>query len=115
MSIFFRWMRFCLVAGFFVSIAGSNLLAAQSGQNVTPYNPPDPPAGLLHADLLRGEYGPYRANNDLLFYHLDMRVDPEKKYHQRQEHHPLQDAAGRNAHPARSARGAEHRQDSAGR
>jgi aminopeptidase N len=33
-----------------------------------------------HADILRGEYGPYRANNDLLFYHLDIRVDPEKKF-----------------------------------
>ncbi len=29
--------------------------------------------------LLRGSYGPYRANNDLLFYHLDVRVDPEQK------------------------------------
>jgi aminopeptidase N len=28
---------------------------------------------------LRGPYGPYRANNDLLYYHLDVRVDPEKK------------------------------------
>ncbi len=32
-----------------------------------------------HANLLRGEYGRYRANNDLLFYDLDIRVDPEKK------------------------------------
>jgi len=32
------------------------------------------------ANLLRGAYGPYRANNDLLYYHLDVRVDPEKKY-----------------------------------
>jgi aminopeptidase N len=32
------------------------------------------------ADLLRGAYGRYRANNDLLFYHLDVRVDPEKKF-----------------------------------
>jgi aminopeptidase N len=32
------------------------------------------------ADILRGEYGRYRANNDLLFYHLDIRVDPQKKY-----------------------------------
>ncbi len=32
------------------------------------------------ANLLRGEYGPYRANNDLLYYHLDIRVDPEKKF-----------------------------------
>src|SRR6185437_13419771 len=29
------------------------------------------------ADRLRGEYGPYRANNDLLYYHLDVRVDPD--------------------------------------
>ena len=33
-----------------------------------------------HADILRGAYGPYRANNDLLFYHLDVRVDPDKKF-----------------------------------
>jgi len=31
------------------------------------------------ADILRGEYGRYRANNDLLYYHLDVRVDPAKK------------------------------------
>src|SRR5688572_27251917 len=31
------------------------------------------------ADLLRGQYGRYRANNDLQFYHLDIRVDPERK------------------------------------
>ncbi len=33
-----------------------------------------------HADILRGEYGRCRANNDLLYYHLDVRVDPEKKF-----------------------------------
>src|SRR5262245_61610327 len=32
------------------------------------------------AEVLRGEYGPYRANNDLLYYHLDIRVDPGKKF-----------------------------------
>jgi len=31
------------------------------------------------ADVLRGEYGRYRANNDLLSYHLDIRVDPAKQ------------------------------------
>ena len=31
------------------------------------------------ADMLRGAYGPYRANNDLLYYHLDIRVDPVAK------------------------------------
>src|SRR5689334_16319527 len=37
-------------------------------------------AAPTRANLLRGAYGPYRANNDLLFYHLDIRVDPEKKF-----------------------------------
>jgi aminopeptidase N len=32
------------------------------------------------AEILRGEYGPLRANNDLLFYHLDIRIDPDKKF-----------------------------------
>lgn len=36
-----------------------------------------PPA---RAAILRGAYGPYRANNDLLYYHLDIRVDPAKKF-----------------------------------
>ena len=30
-------------------------------------------------DILRGAYGAFRANNDLLYYHLDIRVDPEQK------------------------------------
>jgi aminopeptidase N len=38
-----------------------------------------PPARPTRATLLRGEYGPYRANNDLLYYHLDVRVDPVKQ------------------------------------
>jgi dipeptidyl aminopeptidase/acylaminoacyl peptidase len=38
---------------------------------------PGPPT---RANILRGEYGRYRANNDLLSYHLDVRVDPDKKF-----------------------------------
>ena len=38
---------------------------------------PGPPT---RADILRGEYGRYRANNDLLSYNLDVRVDPDKKF-----------------------------------
>jgi len=38
------------------------------------------PAAPSRADILRGEYGPFRANNDLLSYDLDIRVDPEKKF-----------------------------------
>src|ERR1051326_4318467 len=41
---------------------------------------PAAPSAPSHANILRGEYGRYRANNDLLFYHLDIRVDPEKKF-----------------------------------
>jgi aminopeptidase N len=38
--------------------------------------PPPPPT---RAEILRGAYGPDRANNDLLYYHLDVRVDPVAK------------------------------------
>src|SRR4051812_18620785 len=41
---------------------------------------PQTPRPVTRADILRGEYGRYRANNDLLYYHLDIRVDPEKKF-----------------------------------
>jgi dipeptidyl-peptidase-4 len=42
--------------------------------------PPEPVREATRAEVLRGAYGPYRANNDLLFYHLDIRIDPEKKW-----------------------------------
>ena len=51
-------------------------------QTQTPAQTPGPPrlVAPTRADFLRGEYGRYRANNDLLYYHLDIRVDPEKKW-----------------------------------
>jgi aminopeptidase N len=42
--------------------------------------PAPAPQRFTEADSLRGTYGPYRANNDLLYYHLDVRVDPEKQF-----------------------------------
>lgn len=39
-----------------------------------------PQRTVTRADLLHGAYGAYRDNNDLLSYHLDIRVDPEKKF-----------------------------------
>ncbi|HEX7340967.1 MAG TPA: M1 family metallopeptidase [Rhodanobacteraceae bacterium] len=39
-----------------------------------PYPPPP-----TRAQMLAGAYGPYRANNDLLYYHLSLRVDPTTK------------------------------------
>ncbi|RYG26262.1 M1 family peptidase [bacterium] len=48
------------------------LLGAMSPANQTIQGP-------SRASVLRGEYGLYRANNDLLFYHLDVRIDPARK------------------------------------
>ncbi len=58
-------------------------LAAQSSQQQPASSSRarrQPGAPPTQAQLLRGGYGPYRANNHLLFYHLDIRVDPEKKF-----------------------------------
>jgi len=51
-----------------------SLVALQAAQE-----PPAFDRAPARADILRGEYGRYRANNDLLSYHLDIRVDPMKK------------------------------------
>ena len=51
----------------------------QAQQTSQPPQAPPIPRAPTQADILRGAYGPYRANNDLLSYDLDIRVDPEKK------------------------------------
>jgi len=56
----------------------SDTLTAQQTTAAPPAAPALRPP--TRADMLRGEYGHYRANNDLLFYHLDIRIDPEKKW-----------------------------------
>ena len=45
----------------------------------TPSPAPPQPAPPSRASQLRGEYGRYRANNDLLSYRLDVRVNPVDK------------------------------------
>jgi aminopeptidase N len=55
-------------------------LSAQNSQPSGSAQAPPAPEAPTHADILHGAYGPYRANNDLLSYHLDVRVDPEKKF-----------------------------------
>ena len=64
----------------------SSSVGAQSQPPSQPAPPAPRPAAAppplrppTRADILRGEYGRYRANNDLLSYRLDIRVDPEKK------------------------------------
>jgi len=58
-------------------------VAASATAQTTPAAPPPPPPSTLRAptpeDIRRGEYGRYRANNDLRHYVLDVRVDPEAK------------------------------------
>ncbi|HWW97763.1 MAG TPA: hypothetical protein VNY74_08695, partial [Edaphobacter sp.] len=64
--------------------SAASSLSAQTSQPTTPAATPPAVKPVVKeptpGDLLRGSYGPYRANNDLLFYHLDLRVDPDKKF-----------------------------------
>ena len=55
-------------------------LSLQAQTPTPPAQQPPRPEPPLRASILRGEYGPSRANNDLLFYHLDIRVDPDQKF-----------------------------------
>ena len=55
----------------------SLIVAEPSGQTTPRLVTQRPPT---HADILRGEYGRERANNDLLYYTLDVRVDPDKRF-----------------------------------
>jgi aminopeptidase N len=67
-----------VIAGLVFSGAG---LTAQTIAPAVPAASLQPPQQVFsEADRLRGTYGPYRANNDLLYYHLDVRVDPEKQF-----------------------------------
>jgi aminopeptidase N len=66
-----RLRRFPVCCGAVVALA---ILAGASAHGQAPK-----PAAPSRANILRGEYGRYRANNDLLYYHLDVRVDPDKK------------------------------------
>jgi aminopeptidase N len=69
-----------ILADSLVAQTTSPVPAANAQQAAPAQTPPQTPAGPTRADILRGAYGEYRANNDLLYYHLDVRVDPEKKF-----------------------------------
>jgi len=66
-----------IVAGFGTLIIATASLSGQQPQR-TP--PPTTLRAPTRAEFLRGEYGRYRANNDLVYYDLDVRVDPDKKW-----------------------------------
>ena len=68
----------------FITLATTTLTAQTTP--ATPPRPPSinntvalPPATPTRAKVIHGAYGPFRANNDLLYYHLDIRVDPVAK------------------------------------
>jgi aminopeptidase N len=64
-------------SGSLMRVAVAAILSAVVSLGAQPA--PQPPQAPTRANILRGEYGRYRANNDLLWYHLDVRVDPDKK------------------------------------
>ncbi len=66
MKKLFGWLLLACCHG--AVLLGGRVVLAQTTQEPT------------RADVLRGEYGRHRANNDVLSYHLDIRVDPERKY-----------------------------------
>ncbi len=73
-----------LVAACGTCLAQTGTAVQQSAQKLTTTpgkgaHPPDLAKPPTKDDLLRGGYGPYRANNDLLFYALKLRVDPVEK------------------------------------
>ena len=72
-----RHLRSHLQIGLLVIAA---LCANGTAQTPQRGGPPAPPAAPTRGDILRGEYSEFRANNDLLSYHLDIRVEPDKKF-----------------------------------
>src|SRR6187401_2268172 len=68
-------MRFTVAV--LLVVASCDIAAAEQAQR-TP--PPSTLRAPTRAEVLRGEYGRYRANNDLVYYDLDLRVDPDKKW-----------------------------------
>ena len=67
----FRTLAVCLLSAVVQQPAGQ--------RGAVPQGAPREERPPTRADILRGEYGRYRANNDLLSYHLDVRIDPVAK------------------------------------
>ena len=72
-----------LLFAFIISSGAAHTQQSQSagtGQKPPAAQTPPPLRAPTRADILRGQYGRYRANNDLLHYNLEVRVDPEKTH-----------------------------------
>ena len=66
---------------FFRLLVGCFLLS--HGAALAQQSKPWPPSTLRapsRAEVIKGDYGRYRANNDLLHYDLDIKVDPDQKW-----------------------------------
>jgi aminopeptidase N len=80
------WLAFVAIVVFSgVQSATGQAAAGQTTKKMSTATPAaakvnDAEVAPTRLDLLRGSYGEDRANNDLISYHLDIRVDPEKKY-----------------------------------
>ena len=74
---------FVLAIGSFALLFAAPAPSASSAQATAGQRPAAQEAPQLRpptrADILRGDYGRHRANNDLLYYHLDIRLDPDRK------------------------------------
>ena len=68
-----------LVVVVFIAALAGTVAAQQPPTQQRPAAAPAESREPTHADILRGAWGPYRANNDLLYYDLDVRVDPGQK------------------------------------
>ncbi|TWT35433.1 Aminopeptidase N [Posidoniimonas corsicana] len=80
----------CFAGVFWLSSAGVEVVAqspqnADNNQTQPDQAPrqrrsrPRPARSSEESKLLRGKYGPERANNDLLYYYLDVRIDPARR------------------------------------
>jgi aminopeptidase N len=69
-------MRSTMALALGVLISGS----VASGQQSARPLPPSTLRAPSRAEVIKGDYGRYRANNDLLHYDLDIKVDPDKKW-----------------------------------
>src|ERR1700744_6472871 len=80
------WLAFVAIVVFSgVQSATGQAAAGQTTKKMSTATPAaakvnDKEVAPTRLDLLRGAYGEDRANNDLISYHLDIRVEPEKKY-----------------------------------